>query len=393
MAISIANVNPQTQSFQNWLDKTNQALYVISTNALTAQKTIAGSTTEGNTILQGIFVSNTAVINNNLRGGTLSTSANLYVTSNLTINSAILHANSSNVVVQNSNTFVNAVTMYVTGGTANITSNVSISNENTFIASNNFTLTTDVDVATIQASNTIIEGSNVEITANVTIGGTNTVVTSNTFFQGEVNFDGGLTVVGTSTLLGDLIIGDGAGNTISMIAAVNTHILPDQTNRRDLGSTNKVWDNLYVGTINATQIDYTGDLAGVNAISTNTLSIGTYTNLQTFSNADIGDANTSGVLDPVPIFEIDLNDFRTLKLIVQLRNENINTYSSSELLLVHDDTTPSMTVYATLSTNTTAPAYVYSTDVDAGTVRVIVTPPTGAHNSSVVGHLTYISTL
>lgn len=393
MAISIANVNPQIQSFQNWLDKTNQALYVISTNALTAQKTIAGSTTEGNTVLQGIFVSNTVAVANTLRGGSLSTSANLSVTSNLSIDSAILRANSSNVVFENSNTFVNAVTMYVTGGTANITSNVSIANESTYISSNTFSITTDVNNFSVEASNTIVQGSNVEITANVTIGGTNTVITSNTFFQGEVDFDGGLTVVGTSTLLGDLVIGDGAGNTVSFVAAVNTHILPDQTLRRDLGSTQKVWDNLYVGTINATQIDYTGDLAGVNAISTNTISVGTYTNIQTFSNGDIGNANTGGVLDPVPIFQLDLASFRTLKLIVQLRNDNINTYSSSELLLVHDDTTPSMTVYATLSTNTTAPAYVYSTDIDNDNVRVLVTPPTGAHNSSVVGQLTYIGTL
>jgi hypothetical protein len=393
MAISIANVNPQIQSFQNWLDKTNQALYVISTNALTAQKTIAGSTTEGNTVLQGIFVSNTVAVANTLRGGTLSTSANLIVTSNLTIESAVLRASNSNIVVENSNTFVNAVTMYVTGGTANITSNVSIANESTYISSNTFSITTDVNNFSIEASNTVVQGSNVEITANVTIGGTNTVITSNTFFQGEVDFDGGLTVIGTSTLLGDLIIGDGAGNTVSFVAAVNTHILPDQTLRRDLGSTQKVWDNLYVGTVNATRIEYTGDLAGVNAISTNTISIGTYTNLQTFSNADIGNANTAGVLDPVSIFEIDLNSFRTLKLIIQLRNDNINTYSSSELLLVHDDTTPSMTVYATLGTNTTAPAYVYSTDIDNDNVRVLVAPPTGAHNSSVVGQLTYISTL
>lgn len=393
MAISIANVNPQTQSFQNWLDKTNQALHVISTNALTAQKTIAGSTTEGNTVLEGIFVSNTVAINDQLRGGTLSTSANLIISSNTVINSALLHANNSNVFFRNSNTFVNSTITYITGGTANITSNVSISNQTTSISSNTFTLTTDVDVATIQASNTIIQGSNVEITANVTVGGTNTVITSNTFFEGEVNFDGGLTVSGTSTLLGDLIIGDGAGNTVSFVAAVNTHILPDQTLRRDLGSAQKVWDTLYVGTIDAVEIQYTGDLAGVNAISTNTISVGSYTNYITFSNSNIGDANTSGVLDPVSIFTLPLNSFRTLKMIVQLRNSTINTYSSSELLLVHDNNAPLMTVYATLSTNTSAPAYTYSTDRDGTNIRVLVTPPTGAPNSSVVGQAVYIETL
>jgi hypothetical protein len=393
MAISIANVNSQTQSFQNWLDKTNQVLHVISTNALTAQKTIAGSATEGNTILEGVFVSNTVAIPDELRGGTLSLSSDLFITSNVVINSALMYANNSNVFFRNSNTFVNSTTTYITGGTANITSNVSISNETTSIASNTFTFTTDVEVVTIQASNTVIGGSNVEITANVTVGGTNTVITSNTFFQGEVSFNGGLTVSGTSTLLGDLVIGDGAGNTVSFVAAVNTHILPDQTLRRELGSAQKIWNKIYVGTIDAVEIQYTGDLAGVNAISTNTISVGSYTNYITFSNADLGDANTAGILDPVSIFDLPLNSFRTLKMIVQLRNDNINTFSSSELLLVHDENAPLMTVYATLSTNTSAPAYTYSTDRDGSNVRVLVTPPTGAPNSSVVGQAVYIETL
>jgi hypothetical protein len=73
-----------------------------------------------------------------------------------------------------------------------------------------------------------------------------------------------------------------------------------------------------------------------------------------------------------------------------MSNDNINTYSSSELLIVHDETTPSMTVYATLSTNTSAPAYEYTADISGGFVRVLAKQPAGSGNSAVTALVQYI---
>lgn len=386
MSVSIANVNPAINSFQNWLDKTNQALDVISTKAMTADLTINGSNTSGNAVLIGIFTSNVVTVANTLRGGTMTTPGNLTITTNTTIvDTGSFFVNNTNIRVLNSNTFINATAFYVAGGTANITSNVSVSSETIFLGSANLTVTSDTDYFVSQANNISFAGTNTYITANVTIGGTNTVISSNTFFYGTVNFDGGLTVVGTTTLRGDVKLGNTSANTISMIGSVNTAIIPDQDGSRDLGSSPKQWRKLYVQEINASQVNYSGDLASVNAISTNTLTVGTQSKYVAFSNADIGNANTAGVFDVVPFFTISKTEARTLKLVVEARNTSLNTWSSSEMLLVHDGTTPYMTVYATLSTNTAAPAFVYTTDISGSDIRFLIQQPAGGPNTSIKG--------
>lgn len=393
MSVQIANVNPAIMSFQNWVDKTNQALYVISTQAVTASLTTNGSNTSGNATVNGYFSANVLAVSETLRGGTVTTSGNLNITSNTTIHDSVLYADNTNIRVVNSNTFVNSTSLYVVGGLANVSSNVSITGSYVNITSANVIITNDSTRFTVQSSNTIIAGSNSSITSNLSVSGTNTTFSSNVFFTGSVNFDGGLNVIGTTQLKGDVVLGNTAANTVSVVGAVNTAIIPDQTLRRDLGSTDKKWNNLYVGTINAVRVEYQGDLIGVNAIGTNTITVGQYSTFISYSNSNIGSANTSGVFTPVPVLIIDAAEGRTIKAIVQMRNDNINTYSSSELLIVHDEVTPHMTVYATLSTNTSAPAYVYTTEISGGNVRVLAQQPAGSGNSSVIAQATYIGTL
>lgn len=391
MSVSIANVNPAINSFQNWLDKTNQALYVITTQAVTADLTASGSSTQGNAVVNGAISTNTVIVTDALRGGTLTTPGNLTITTNTSIvDSGLFAVTNTNVRIVNANTTVNTSLLTVQGGSVNVTSNASIGGSTLFLSSANVTVTSDVTRLVSQANTVTIGGSNTTVTSNLTIGGTNTVFSSNTTFQGTVGFGGGLQVVGTTVLKGDVVLGNTAANTISMIGAVNTSILPDQTNRRDLGSSDKAWANLYVNTINAQRVEYNGDLAGVNAISTNTLSIGIHANYISYANDDIGDANTGGVFTPVPVFSLSTLSGRTIKLVVQARNERINTYSSSEMLIVHDETTSFMTTYATLSTNTAAPAYEYTTDISGGNVRVLAQQPAGSGNSAVKVMIQYL---
>lgn len=391
MSVAIANVNPAINSFQNWVDKTNQGLYVISTQAVTTDLTTDGSVTSGNAVIDGAFTSNTVTVFNTLRGGSMTTPGNLTVTTNTTIiDSNSFFLSNTNFRVINTNTHVNTSMLTVVGGSVNVTSNSSIGGSTMFISSGNVTITSDVRNFAVQSNTNIINGSTLTIGSNTTINGTNTVINSNTTFNGSVGFGGGLTVTGTTTLKGDVVLGNTAANTVSIVGAVNTHILPDQTDRRDLGSEDKVWANLWVGTINATRVEYTGDLVGVEDIGANTVTIGGQTKYISYSNGDIGNANTSNVFDPVPIFTISTTEARTLKLIVQARNNAINTFSSSEMLIVHDGTTPHMTVYATLSTNTAAPAYEYTTDISGGSVRVLAVQPAGSGNSSVKVTAQYI---
>lgn len=391
MSVSIANVNPAINSFQNWLDKTNQALDVISTKAMTADLTINGSTTSGNAVLVGIFNSNVVAVANTLRGGSITTPGNLVITTNTTIvDTGSLFVNNTALRVLNSNTFINATMFTIGGGTANVTSNVTFTASTLTVGSETVSFNTNVEDLEISANNTSIAGTNTQITSNVTIGGTNTVISSNTFFLGTVNFDGGLTVVGTTNLRGDVKLGNTAANTISMIGAVNTAIIPDQHQSRDLGSSTKEWRKLYVQEISASQVNYSGDLASVNAISTNTISVGTYSKYIAFSNADIGTTNTAGVYDPVAFLVIGKTEARTMKVVVEARNATLNTWSSSEMLVVHDGTTPYMTVYATLSTNTAAPAFVYTSEIIGANVRLLIQQPAGGPNTSIKGFVQFV---
>lgn len=391
MSVSIANVNPAINSFQNWLDKTNQALDVISTKAMTADLTTGGSNTTGNASLIGVFSANVIAVANTLRGGSVTTPGNLVITTNTTIvDTGSLFVNNTALRVLNSNTFINTTMFTVSGGSANVTSNVTFAATTLTIGSGTVTLNTNVEDFEVNANNTVVAGTNTAFTSNVTIDGTNTVISSNAFFLGTVNFDGGLAVVGTTTLRGDVVLGNTAANTISMVGAVNTAIIPDQHQSRDLGATDKEWRKLYVQEISASQVNYSGDLASVNAISTNTISVGTYSKYIAFSNGNIGNANSAGVFDAVPFLVIGKTEARTMKVVVEARNTTLNTWSSSEMLVVHDGTTPYMTVYATLSTNTAAPAFVYTSEIVGANVRLLIQQPTGGPNTSIKGFVQFV---
>jgi hypothetical protein len=115
-----------------------------------------------------------------------------------------------------------------------------------------------------------------------------------------------------------------------------------------------------------------------------------YSKYAAFSNGNLGNANTAGVFDVVPFFSISKTEARSLKLVVEARNVTLNTWSTSEMLLVHDGTTAYMTVYATLSTNTAAPAFVYTTDISGSDIRFLIQQPTGGPNTSIKGFAQYV---
>ena len=64
---------------------------------------------------------------------------------------------------------------------------------------------------------------------------------------GNVAVGGNLTVTGTSTFNGGtLTLGDSASDNVVFGADVDSHIIPDDDNTYDLGSTTQEWRNLYV---------------------------------------------------------------------------------------------------------------------------------------------------
>jgi len=108
-AITLVNTNADT--FQVWVDKTNEIANVISDYVVTANTDANGSVTAGNSQFTGIFSANTLTVVTEMRGGNVQTTDVLTISSNVVLsgnkftygNSTInASANSSSFTVANS---------------------------------------------------------------------------------------------------------------------------------------------------------------------------------------------------------------------------------------------------------------------------------------------------
>lgn len=114
MSRSIANVETSNDTFGSWINKTNELATVFS-ETVTVKANTAGDTTSGNGFVIGIFGSNT-LISTNLRGGSVTTSANLNVTSNTLIG----NSSSQVTITHNSTSHVKSSTYTTTNTDAQI---------------------------------------------------------------------------------------------------------------------------------------------------------------------------------------------------------------------------------------------------------------------------------
>jgi hypothetical protein len=96
MARTTANVNVTTDTFSNWVDKTNELRYALQTEILTTGANATGASVTGNSVLVGIFSANTIVAVQQLRGGTVNTSNTLTITSSLNVANNLTIAGSLN---------------------------------------------------------------------------------------------------------------------------------------------------------------------------------------------------------------------------------------------------------------------------------------------------------
>ena len=186
MTISIANVNPTSDTFQSWVDKTNQIATGMSTVVLTTAANTIGGQNSANAYLNGIFAANTLVAVEDLRGGTVSAPGNLTISSNAIFTGA-------NVTF--TPTYINllATTAVVNAATA-VTANVNLK-------SNTFTIVSTgrvgINTNSADAALTVVGGANVS--ANVWIGGQLTLP-ANVAFQGVPTISQA-NAVNTGTLL------------------------------------------------------------------------------------------------------------------------------------------------------------------------------------------------
>ena len=65
--------------------------------------------------------------------------------------------------------------------------------------------------------------------------------------------------------------------------------------------------------------------------------------------------------------------FRSARYTVQVTNVTDSTYQITEILLIHNGTTPAMTEYSTIFTGS-AREVSFDADINAGNVRLLATP-------------------
>jgi cytoskeletal protein CcmA (bactofilin family) len=112
----------------------------------------------------------------------------------------------------------------LTGSNANITN----------ITGGTGNFTTALSASHVRFSNNLYVGGDSQFIGNIT--GSNLKLTGNAVIDGNI------------TLGGNIIVGDGDTDYVSFGAEISSSIIPDVSNAFDLGSSEKTWRNLHVGT-------------------------------------------------------------------------------------------------------------------------------------------------
>lgn len=90
-------------------------------------------------------------------------------------------------------------------------------------------------------------------------------------------------------------------------------------------------------------------------------------------NVDTSFFITSGAMDPVVVDTVPLADFRSARYSVQISNISIQTYQSSEVLLIHDNTNVYLTKFGLLYTGASAEGTI-SAEIVGTNVLLKITP-------------------
>jgi hypothetical protein len=241
MALATSNVSTVTDSFQNWIDKTNILLDAYSTTIVTTAANSQGGLTTGNGTVNGIFTANSVTVNGNttfgLRGGNTTTSNVLYITSNVSIGNTTVNTVISTTTIDTdlALTVLGATTLSNTlavTGTSTLTGNVTLSGTLQTISGNaNF----DSGVLFVDATNNRIGINNTAPTVALELTGSANISTSvnSSLLTVGTSFIANTTgAYHTGTINAASFSTSGfVGNTTAIVPTSNTILLGSSTNR------------------------------------------------------------------------------------------------------------------------------------------------------------------
>lgn len=98
---TLDTIDVATNTFRNWVDKTNEAIEVLRNQAVTVTSTSGGDNVTGNGFVTGSLGANTLVATT-LRGGSITTAANLAITTNTNISAAYVNVVANTLIYSNS---------------------------------------------------------------------------------------------------------------------------------------------------------------------------------------------------------------------------------------------------------------------------------------------------
>ena len=106
--------------------------------------------------------------------------------------------------------------------------------------------TTFINGDRIDTGNLRFSGNTVEsLSGDINLNAASNLIT----LDSNVNVTGNLDVTGNITLGGNLQIGDEATDTVQIVAGIDSNLIPNLDTAYDLGDPTKVWNNLYINTI------------------------------------------------------------------------------------------------------------------------------------------------
>jgi len=267
MAITTSNVNTTTDSFLNWVDKTNTLLDAYSTSIVTTAANSTGGVTTGNATVNGVFSANSITVQGNstfgLRGGTITSGGVLFITGNVSIGNA-----SVNTTI-NTTTFATDLAFTVSGATTlsstvAVTGNATLSGTLQTISGNaNF----DSGVLFVDATNNRVgindttPTSALDVTGNASISSTlyvEGIITANALagvVSGTIGSNTGFLANSSTVLVGNSTAN--VATTASGITSQGTSTVSpvSNTSGTGLGTSSRRWN------LNANTGDFSGNLS------------------------------------------------------------------------------------------------------------------------------------
>lgn len=385
MARSLANVDIGNDTFLNWIVQTNKLLDALTNEVITVSTLAPGgnsvvANTTGNAQLLGIFGSNTLVATDGLRGGNVSTAAELSIVSNATVTASYLRVganvqlNTTSVSVGNT-----ATNIIANSSTLTIGANVAVNTTLFFVGNSSVNGTINSSTIAIPTGNYSLGvnvGANVNLTTTyINIGNSTvnifsnsvTLVAANSTQYGVVNSTAifHTTKISAGSNVNINTTSFSAGNTTSNV--VMTANLVSVSNVANLTST-----ALTIGNTVITSSGITAD---------NIMVSGGVVDIQTASNSNIG----TSLVTPQLVFTFAKATYSSAKITGQVKATG-NT-QTSEMVLAHDGTSAYLTVYGTVSSPLGADLGDYSASINGANVELKFLQTIASSSVKVVAHL------